>query len=68
MAVFPVSCDAVCGPGLLGVMHSPKGLDVQGLIATEQGDSEILKGYHVGHPALDGKGSAHSHPCGLQLQ
>lgn len=68
-AVFLVSCGVMCDCGLSGgKCHRPKGLVVHGLLATEQGESEALKRCHIGHPALDGEGSPHSHPSGLQLQ
>lgn len=48
--------------------HHPKSLVVHGLLATEQGESEALKGCHGGHTTLDGEGFPHSHPRGLQFQ
>lgn len=67
--VVPVSRAVVCDHGFLwGSCRPPKGLHVQGLLATEQGEGEVLKGCHGLHPALNGEGVAHSHPGGLQLQ
>lgn len=67
--VFLVSRAVVCDHGFLGGSCCPlKSLHVQGLLATEQGEGEVLKGCHRRHPALHGEDFAHSHPSGLQLQ
>lgn len=67
MAIFLLCCGVVCGCGLLGAIRS-EGLDVQGLLAMEQGEGEFLEGGHSGHAACNGEGSAHSHPSGLQRE
>ena len=61
VAVFPVSCGVMADQGILGGRCCPhKGVIVQDLSTTEQGDSEAFEGRHGGDPALDGEQC----PCG----
>lgn len=62
VAVFPVSCGVVGDHGILGETCCPhKGLIVQDLSTTEQGDSEAFEGCHGGDPALDGEQCPYGH-------
>lgn len=65
VAIFLVGYGVVrgCGGGIRSIL---KGLDVQGLLAVEQGEGESLEGDRRSHAAGDGEGAAHSHPSRLQ--
>lgn len=66
LAILSVSCSVECGCGLLGDSRCPfKGLAVQCLVASEQGEGEALQGLYSRRPALNSEGTAHGYPRGL---